>query len=789
MLSFTIQNDIVDLSQVVVVHASAAVRSWSPIVLHGANFLVVAQSARNVTVAVTSSAVCNTFGSGYLQPAELHGLIQVVAALPFGEWFAVEVPVHVKVQSPEVVMEPQSLYSLLRRSSSLQPISAEIKVTNHGNVPLVGSLSLSDPSGLFTVTTTDAELFVAPGATDQAIRLDAVFTGNVPDTYAIVVEVPTNIARCDGSQHKVKVPWAVQVTDLLFVPQLQYATLSPDQSEGVGVTFSLANFAGFAVLCNFSMVPSQPEFENATQVSPPKDVLPAGQLLPVQMTLLHPLTPLPVHFGAVIVITAQCSSQSDGSALGISRSVLQLAVTHGTPYAPFCSAVLASSSIVAIGGFVTLDVVLRDRAGSVLQDQTIASQFVSLQFTDHVRPESKALLSFPSLTSRNGSVSEQTYFELVTSIGFGNGSYTMSLAVLGKVILQKELKVLEPQCPEHLVADLERLGSCVCPAGHFYDTAMDSCVACLAGTYKRSAGNTSASSCIACPVGWYCVAGSELPTGPCSVPGYSCDGGILTVSPGYSVLNLPSALSKDITDRLPPPTRCALMRACPASNGACAQGYNGLGCQQCADGYTPFQNHCIQCSSTVTGVIVLLVWIAVVIGCVAVAVTLQFEERGAPLKRIAWVGTHGQAAVSVLQLLHLLLCLCALQLLIPSQIPEAHVTALLSVVGAAVTPGIWTPTMCVIHDRTSALLLPILLLLPISIVSTGVSILLAPVIWRKSLITRRSAVLRFWMVVRCLISAFYPSILWKVASHHRANSGRVASTALILPTVTWYVSP
>jgi hypothetical protein len=233
--------------------------------------------------------------------------------------------------------------------------------------------------------------------------------------------------------------------------------------------------------------------------------------------------------------------------------------------------------------------------------------------------------------------------------------------------------------------------SCVCDAGWYADTMSCSCQRCPAGTFKRRTGNIMVTGCIACPADWFRIPGSYTPTGLCRIPGYSCSRGVLTVSPGYSVPNFVVSSAS-----LQTPTRCQLIQACPGSEGKCEIGYDGPGCRRCADGYVSFGYHCAKCAPTAVGTVALILWAGFVTCCSAVVTTLQIEESGVSLSRTTWINLHGQHITSLLHLLFECLCLFALQFALPSQIPRTQMTVLMSVIGSAVSPGIWSPTMCVI---------------------------------------------------------------------------------------------
>jgi hypothetical protein len=231
------------------------------------------------------------------------------------------------------------------------------------------------------------------------------------------------------------------------------------------------------------------------------------------------------------------------------------------------------------------------------------------------------------------------------------------------------------------------------------------------------------------------------------------------VEPGYSVATFTA-----IDTELATPVKCPLQQACPGGNGQCEAGYTGPGCQQCVEGHVRFQHHCKPCASTPLSGVMLLLWIVVVVGCSAVLTTLGFEEVGITRQRQVWLAMHGSRFHDLMKMLLDLLSLFTLQLMIPSQLPISQLTGFLAVVGASVSPGVWSPTMCVLPNHSTTLLLPIALLFPMAGLATGASALLAPVVWRKALHTKRSLLFRFLTSFRGLLWSFYPCLLWALAN-------------------------
>jgi hypothetical protein len=234
------------------------------------------------------------------------------------------------------------------------------------------------------------------------------------------------------------------------------------------------------------------------------------------------------------------------------------------------------------------------------------------------------------------------------------------------------------------------------------------------------------------------------------------------VKPGYSL-----AGDGEVSTLTPQvPTKCPLYQACPYRDGSCKAGYAGIGCQHCASGFIAFQQHCIACKVPLpVSVFALTLWVIIVVGIATIVTPLRVEELGVS-RRQAWNGLHGGrfCDLSVVLFDALNLNVIGLQLAIPSQIPERMLVAILTIVGTALSPSLWLPSLCTITDAYLSLLIGFALVVPIAGVSTGLSVLLAPAVWKRSRNTRWSLLVRFLTSLRGLLWAFTPSLLWALSN-------------------------
>jgi hypothetical protein len=616
---------------------------------------------------------------------------------------------------------------------------------NDGDLPMNVSVSVGTRPE-FAVSSSFNRADVASNDFSELL-ITAEFTGSVPDTYLISVWLSTNVPTCGGSLLTVTVPWTIQVTDLLLVPPRAVIRVSPDDSTGVVTQFSLANFAGFAASCVFETASPVADPLRSVKLQQTSGTLAVGALFPVNVSAVYP-NPRPTLSSITVNISARCQTDS-GAVLGASVSQLSVEWISGAPTSQHSLAVLSSPSSFQRGTPIVINVTLRDSVQNIVSaDVASIPDVISIRFTDMNGTWISGRISSIQLSNDTSSIVAS-----VQSHNLDSGSYMFEVSVMNAVALSRWLTVSQVTCPPPLMLPYPSAVECVCAQGYY--RLGDGCAKCPKGTFKRNAANTTVFGCVACPSDWFCVAGSSMPTSPCPDVGYSCLNGKLTVLPGYSVANFTEA-----PEFIRSATRCPLYQACPHNDGSCAVGYSGDGCSQCLAGYTPFQSHCKECYPTGLGGALLAAWVAVVIVCSSLTTTFSCEEKGVNRFRLAFVGMWGSRFVTLLRILQDVLTVCSLQLLIPTQVPSQHLTGFLSVLGSAVTPGIWPPTFCALSNTTALLLFPIAALLPIAVVSTFISALLAPIIWRKALHTRSSVVQRFWVSFRSLTWSFYPSVLW-----------------------------
>jgi hypothetical protein len=700
-----------------------------------------------ITTVVNGTSACRQLATVVGSQRSFGAVITVFTDQADGVQYRLELPATIVITVPQVLIQPQSLFSMVRKSSTNATAEAMLTITGLGVGSVVAGIGVQQmPVFRFCVSPSTSTI---SSGQSQDIKLTAVFIGDTPDIYTTTVVVFTNTICCDGSLVTSSVPWTIQVADLMFVPTAITTDVSPDATDGVSFPVYLANFAGRHATCIFNLhaglIPFQ--LSESVSVNPRVSVIAPGQMEVVNVEASYPTQLSMIASEVNVNLTAQCAS-ANGDVLGSSVSRLYLRFTKGQPYPPLCAAEMVAHSPVLVGSKVVLNLVLRDRAGNSLKDATDISSAATVRF---IHSSGTVVAAKTTSLSLAFSPTNEPYFELITVASIPHGSYWLQVLIGSDSMLYQPLNVTQLQCREGQTVDVSTFGTCVCSGGYYRSDGGD-CAPCPRGSYKRNAGNTTYAGCAGCPAEWYCESGSVTPTGRCPGVGYTCQDGVLAVQSGYAISS-PNALTAELAMPVP----CSLRQACPGNSGVCEAGYVGEGCHLCAPGYVSFQAHCRQCEPVAMGVIMLLVWVVIVTCISGVITTLQHEESGVGLGRLAWIGMHGQRITRLFQTLFQFLCLSAAQLVVPSQIPLPHLSAFLSVVGSAVSPGLWPPTMCVLSNSTASLLLPIIALVPLTALSTGLSesILLAPIIWRKVLHTRQSVMRRFWTAFRGLVSSFY----------------------------------
>ena len=146
-----------------------------------------------------------------------------------------------------------------------------------------------------------------------------------------------------------------------------------------------------------------------------------------------------------------------------------------------------------------------------------------------------------------------------------------------------------------------------CDAGSFYDAAVGSCTACPAGTAEGLSGMRS--RCSACPKGYYSLAG--LPSCIRCVDGYGeryftaqsgsvsckiCPAGA-TCPSGKEVVVDPEFWRTGVAslNMLSCPMGVGCIGGNSTSSELCAEGYSGVLCAVCADGFFPSEQKCRRC--------------------------------------------------------------------------------------------------------------------------------------------------------------------------------------------------
>lgn len=174
---------------------------------------------------------------------------------------------------------------------------------------------------------------------------------------------------------------------------------------------------------------------------------------------------------------------------------------------------------------------------------------------------------------------------------------------------------------------------------------------------------------------------------------------------------------------------------------------------------------CVTCPPSAVGAMAVLVWLCVVIGVGALVLTLSFEETGVTRQRPQWIHMHGSVVLMQLRCVVDTLQVLALQLMIPSQLPDFMLLTGLAVSGTGLGPGHWPATRCLFGSSSVHASVSVLWgVAPVCACVVGVSMLLSPFVWKRA-VTRP---LRVWgrvsMASRQLAWVVYPSAVWAVAS-------------------------
>jgi hypothetical protein len=324
----------------------------------------------------------------------------------------------------------------------------------------------------------------------------ANFVDSAPDTYEVLVKLATNIMQCDGTQLIVTIPWAIQVTDLLFVPPSVSVNLSPDMSTGVLGNFSLANFAGSHAACNLTVVSSA---QNVSfSVIPAGLFVPIGALLPIGVRVSYPGSHSDAGMRFVVRLSSHCISGS-GVVLGVSHAQLEVQLTSGNPSALTSSVALLSETQFQRGSRMLLRLSVKDVASNPLNGTDVVSSVIRVLL--ELNSGDVVTIGFSELFTVTKSSAAFDYFVgILDTASFPTGPHAVSVSLEDTVLLRQPIEVLGFVCPATLTLPDPLSVACVCDAGLYQ--AASACERCPAGTYKRAAGNSTIAGCVACPEDW-----------------------------------------------------------------------------------------------------------------------------------------------------------------------------------------------------------------------------------------------------------------------------------------------
>ena len=791
--------------------AIESVVAWSATPRTDAQWATVSQRSLSRAVVRINTTLACIVGEGYPQ-VPLSQEFRFIATLSENEGrttaqYTTYFTVNLRIDAPVLVFVPKSASQLF--VSSTGEGKQWVVFTNTGNADaVIRSVSIAAQGehahAIERNATTDSNTIAA--GESVALQLSSRALSAPPDVYEAAVLLDTNVPQCSGASRTVySLPWTTQVASVLVFPTSVSAVVRPHQADASVCAFSLLNFVGEPVRCQFDVLGSSlsqsalrvvaaSHEEDWVQVTSSYVPVPPGELVTVEVGVRlpgnvtcgaeHGCTSIPTQWFA---LQSRCYKVSDGSVLNVANLTVHAAVQLGTlsggaSTAQFYHAISSGGSngsgdslsnlTVATklepGTSLRLEVVVRDESGQVNfgSDSTLGSLTVSAAVSSSSSSSSAAPSQRPvsvTLVNANNVTGALTLDVSMPRNVFGNVVFVTSLdgaAIPGGSAV---VEFVQPNCTDGFVLDAQS-GLCVCEGGRYLNVSVG-CVSCEAGTYKRYASNGSVTDCVPCTTGWYCRRGSTLPTGTCPGNGFHCTSGKLAITPGYWVHNRTALLMIQRGDGNSSASalgKCPLRDACAFNEGGCAVGYNGTACTRCADGYAFIRFRCIPCVFAVVGGWLLLAYMAAFVLIGGTMVALAVQVPGTAWQRQMWVASHGSILHTNMGIFVDLLQLLALQAQIPSQLPSAHVVKLLSVTGLSLGPGTWPPTLCLFTSKRVGLLFPLLFVAPATLGSLAVSVLMSPVLWKRFMWTPGQLWQRCVVSLRMTTWALLPGIAWGV---------------------------
>ena len=742
--------------------------AWNASVGPGAVWLrVTAQPPHSLAVVVDPSSLCESL-SQVLAPVSQLGIITLTAQVDYAlaPVFSRQLPVAMQVAVPVLTLQTPQLSSFLR-SGALTALR-DVTVTNSGTAALVVTAVEVIGSPWVAVHASHVGEAVDP-LQSVVLQLTATLLRATPDTYDVTVILQTNVPRCDGATQAFSVPWTIRVADVLLVPGDAAMTVSADQATASTLDFTLVNVGADDLYCDVSVTVNSSVIASQLVVSPSTLRSDVGSLITVAVQTGYPqhlkLSAAVTAFGGAVLV--RCS-QSDRP-FAAAQSALTLRFLTGALNS-VTSRVVPLSTQLTIGDNIVFRLFARDAAENVISDPQLVLEALNVDVRGDVAP-----LSVPLLLSQADGLFEVT----ATTAAIVHGAALVGVSVNNRTVAsggQWLVTFTAPHCAAHMSLQKVPPPACVCAPGAYLDNA--ACVVCPQGTFKQSEGNTSLSGCVACKTDWYCLPGSSAPTAPCPGKGFRCSSGALTVRPGYYLSNFtPDNVAANSSFLLP--VLCTLQAACPNADGSCAAGHTGMGCGECVDGYVMIRGRCCNCAASAVSGTLFFAVVCVIVGCAAVVVTLKVEEPGAHRRLSTWIDVAGGQFHAVLAVLLDFLQLLALQVLVIPHLPTPHVWAVLSFTGLALSPALWTPTVCLMRESSAPLVLLITAVVGMGVLATLGSMYLAPVIWKRATHSPRSVLRRLWVCLRGLLWSYYPGLTWAVVAQTGAsNSARIAVTCL-----------
>ena len=762
-------------SVLVGVSSSAAVTMWGVVVRDGLQWLSVRKvSADIVSVTVQTRTLCAP--DGRYSPMAVEGVMIGTANVSgLTSQYTIALPVTLTVSSPVMSVTPLSVVQVFAGTRGTAELPFTISLSNTGDLPLVVNTSVTvlGRSTQLAWRVSPSVLVVPPGSS-APLLLSVAPNSAPPDEYSATVVLDTDQPSCSSAAGRVvdTVTWRVRVADMLLFPGSVHVELSPDEDPPV-VELYLANFAGESLDCSAVFAGGDCErflvgFDAAV------GVVNAAELLVISVGTHYPsLSEASTRF--LCEVQVGCTRMGDHKLLPSQSVLLRATPLTGAPCAPTSAVDFASvPESVHPNDVISIVVTARDRVGSLVTAIDAVINAVAVHLS------SSPLATVHEVQTADGAV------QLAVRIPRdASGSHVLQVLMFGSAPPDSSfaVTVTAVTCPLGMTLDPSS-AMCVCRPGWHLNATLSLCEGCPPGTFQPRQANVSAQQCIACTAGWYCLSGSRGPSAVCPGEGFDCSMGRLMLLKGYwfpdgrdLVVNASGTGMNGSGEGLAlttMPRLCLFVDACPNSDGSCGIGYTGARCAVCARDYVPIENRCIRRLAPGGSGMLMVIWLVVVVSSTATLVTLVHEERGVQRQRQVWVSMHGVLLATELGMLCDSLQIMTLQLLIPSQLSSVFFESALWLCGAALGPGTWPGTIGLFQSTTTGLWFPLYTLPALAAFAVGLSLLLAPLVWKRMAQRPMQLLRRFRTAVRHLLWTFFPAVVWAVAGT-RSNLWAIVS--------------